>query len=135
MLVTTNSNPRRILDPRLKSVMPEMWPSSCAIVAVTYTPDDSNQPVPTGTTNVPGMEDIECRLGPLFEVRPDDKEIRLDHITQLTLQREIKLNGYYPAILPHTMQAIVGGVTYNIAGTEADGNSFSTRLRVEIITP
>jgi hypothetical protein len=126
---------RDLIDPRLRTAIPEMWPSFCTIMSNIVVLDPANQPIPGVPTVVPGMKNIECRVSPLFLIRPDDKEIRGDAETTTILQREIKLNGYYPFIQPHTMQAVVGNESYHIVGVESDGNNFSTRMRVEIIRP
>ena len=126
---------RSLLDPRLRAVMPEAWPSFCRVQTISTTVDAANQPIPTTPTTVAGMSAIPCRVGPLIQVRPTDEETRDTSITMTTLHREVKLNGYFPTITPHTMNAVIDGVAYHIVGTDVDGCKFSTRLRVEIIRP
>lgn len=130
---------RRLIDPRLRNAIQEHWPSRCTIYQIAITLDAANQPIPTTPTLV--LRPVECRIGPLILIRPSDAEIRDQKVTEVYAHREIKLNGYYPQITPHYMNASVTTApsttpeVWHIVGVEEDGNKFSTRIRVEVIKP
>ena len=128
---------RQLLDPRLHQSLGEFWPDLATIQIIVTVADAANQPVVQSpiTGSVLGMDAIPCRIGPMIQVRPTDEEVRDGKITDLILHRELKLSGYFPTITAHIMQAVVKGITYKIVGVESDSQSFSTRLRLEIIKP
>ncbi len=126
---------RQLIDPRLRSAIPDHWPDKCTIVQVLYRTTESNQQIPRGFVPVAGMVDIPCRIGPIIEVRPSDDEIRVTNVIEQYRRRQLKLNKYLPQIVPREMQALVDGVYYPIRGLEHDGSKFTTRLKLEVITP
>jgi hypothetical protein len=126
---------RPLIDPRLRWDIPEIWPSKCTIQQITFTQTASNQDIQSGVTDVTGMKNIPCLMAPLIELRPTDDESRIAQIEDRNQRRQIKLNGYFPTIVSRTMQAVVDGKIWPIRGVEHDSLHFSTRLKVEIVTP
>lgn len=126
---------RSLLDPRLRTAIPEHWPSLCTIQTITYTANAANQLMPTGVTNVSGMVNLQCRLGPIILSRPTDDEIRDTKVQEKYSRRNLKINAYLPQIQVRAMQAVVDGIVYPIRGVEGDSQQFSTRLRLEIVKP
>src|SRR5438105_4097479 len=126
---------RQLLDPRLGATVSDGFPSRCTIQSIPKTAAASGQPVLGVPVDVDGMTKISCRIGPLILIRPTDNENRTNRIQESYLARQLKLDGYFPAILVRDMQAVVDGITYPIRGVEHDGNQFSTRLRLEVIKP
>ena len=128
---------RTLIDPRLRASLQDDFPSRCTIQNVVHVVSMANQevPDPASATDVAGLVNIQCRIAPLIEQRPTDNENLPSDIQELYVQRQCKLNGYFPSITPRSMQAIVDGVAYIIRGVEHDGARFSTRLRLEISTP
>jgi hypothetical protein len=124
-----------LFDSRLLSQLDRHYESSCTIQSVIFTSDNANQDVISSTPDVAGMTLIPCRIGPLIEIRPTDDELRSSDIRARRVERQCKLLGYYPGIIPREMQAVVDGVTYPIRGVEHDGSRMTTRLRLEILTP
>lgn len=124
-----------ILDPRLRVAIPEHWPSTCTIQTVNTTVSASNEPVPSGATDVSTLKNIPCRIGPRIEVSVSDNEQRSDRVLEQFNRRQAKLNGYFPQIVPRLMQAVVDGVVYGIRGVEHDSERFSTRLNLENVEP
>lgn len=125
---------RALLDPRLRTAIPEFWPSRVDIRLKTYTTSATNQKIQTGSTSVFNTL-LECRLSPIILDRPTDTDTRTIKVTDLTERRHLKINGYYPTIEAEDMQAVVDGKTWEIRGVESDGSHFSTRLRMENILP
>ena len=126
---------RALIDTRLRSSIPEMWPSKCSIQRISFTNSASGQPIPTGAANIRALVNIPCRMGPLIELRPTDAETLTDPVTGTFQRRQCKLNLYAPLISPLEMQAVVDGVIYPIRGVESDSQDFSTRLSLEIKEP
>jgi len=126
---------RPLIDNRMRATLDGMYPSRCTVATQTFTTNKANQKVPSGETAVAGLVNISCRIGPLIELRPTDKERRSSDANILVTARQCKLNGYFSTIKANAMVAQVDGVSYPIVGVEHDGNLHSTRLRLEIITP
>lgn len=127
--------PRPLIDPRLRPMMDEMYPSRCTIRQVTYTVTSANQRIASGATDVPGMVNLPCRLAPIIFVRPTADEIRDSKIQESYDRTQIKINRYLPSIEQRDMYALVDGVIWPIRGVEADSSDFSTRLKLERIRP
>jgi len=125
---------RQIFDSRLRTAIPEVWPSRCTIRTATVTVNAANQPVITGYTSVARMINLECRMAPFITLRPDDTQIREQAVTENLNRRNCKLNSYQPTIV-NDMYCLIDGVNYKIVGVEADGSHFSTRLHLELIAP
>lgn len=126
---------RPLIDSRMMARDEQFFTSRCTIQQIAYTPSDSNQQVPTGQTDIPGLIGIPCRLGPLIEVRPTDDESRESMIEGQFERRQLKLNGFFPQIVNRTMQAVVDGVSWQIRGNESDSAQLTTRLKVERVMP
>lgn len=126
---------RQILDSRLRVGIPEHWPSLCTIRSVNYTLTASQQRVKGGVSTVAGMINIPCRIAAFIETRMTDDERRTNNVLAKIIRRTLKLNGYFPTIDTRRMVAVVDGTTYEIRGVEHDSEKFSTRLRLEILTP
>lgn len=121
-----------LIDPRMLSHIQTHWPSRCTIQAITYGVSQSNQRIPTGSTNI--LVDVPCSMAPLNEANPTDDEKRSPTIQGSFDKRVVKLSGYFPQIVERHI-AIVDGVTWQIRGVEHDSQHVSTRLKVEIIRP
>lgn len=124
-----------LIDSRLRKRIMQHWPSRCNIQSVNYTLTASNQKMPGTNTDVVGMFDIPCRLGPFIDTRLTDTEHRTQSILSKSLSRRCKLGGYYPAIDTRRMVAVVDGSLYQIRGVEHDSERAHTSLRLEVITP
>jgi hypothetical protein len=124
---------RPLIDSRLRSAIPAHWPARCTIREKVYTFSESNQKVQTGTKDV--IVNVECRLAPLIQERATNDENRTNMVRQITHRGNLKLNGFFPEIIPSEMEAVVDGTVWEIRGVENDGSNFSTRLRVEILKP
>ena len=120
---------------RLQTSMGDFYPSRCTIATQLYTTNAANQLVPSGEAPIGGLVNISCRLGPLIRERPTDLERRGSDVSSLKTSRQCKLNGYFPQIVANTMVAQVDDISYSIVGVEHDGSRFTTRLRLEIVTP
>jgi len=125
----------RLIDPRLRTSLPDFWPSRCSIKTVTTTASASGQKVRTGTTDVAGMTSIQCRMSVTTTERPNDQVTTEARIRGSVARRNLKLSGYFPTIQPDVMVAVVDGVEYAIYSNEPDSEHFSTRLGVDIIKP
>jgi Glu-tRNA(Gln) amidotransferase subunit E-like FAD-binding protein len=126
---------RSLIHPYLRHAIPQMWPSRCTIQLVTSVADVSGQIMQTGASNVRGMVNIPCRLGPIIEIRPSDNEVRTQDVQESYVRRQLKLNAYLPQIRERVHQAVVDGEVYPIMGVESDSEKFSTRLKVERVSP
>lgn len=124
-----------LVDNRLRKRIMQHWPSRCNIQSVNYTVTASNQQVPNGYTDIVGLYDIPCRLGPFIDTRLTDNERRTDNVISHVLSRRCKLGGYYPDIDTRRMVASVDGNVYQIRGIEHDSERAHTSLRLEVITP
>jgi hypothetical protein len=123
---------RQMVDPRLHQQLHDHFPSRCTIQVPTFTTSASNQKIPGPPVNLQDHTDIPCRIGPIIEIRPTDDQIRQSETTEDYKRRQCKLNGFYPAI-QEGMIALVDGYVYPVRGAEADGNGFSTRLKLEVV--
>lgn len=129
---------RSLLDPRMTTRLMDDWSSSCTIQIATGIGGTSlsGQRFPSSAwANVTGMTNIPCRIAAREDADPTDKEQRSALVTQQSVNRTIKLNGYFPTILPQTYRAVVDGVIYHIRGVEHDSERYSTRLLALNITP
>lgn len=124
-----------LFHPLLHTALPTHWPSICTVQLVTYTITASRQQIPVGGSNIAGMVNVQCRLGPIIFDRPTDNEIRTAAVTEQYVRRQLKLNGYFPQIVPRLHRVIVDGVVYPIRGVEEDSEHFSTRLTLEVVRP
>lgn len=125
---------RPVVDPRLSASLGNFYPSKCTVQLLNET-DTPGGPVPGAPTNIIGMINLQCRLGPLILIRPTDTEDRTGRNTTEIKTRQLKINGYFPQIDAATMQIVVDNETFSILGNEEDGNQLSTRLRLEVIRP
>ena len=133
MRITPIAGP--LLDPRLRTALPVLWPSRCTIQTITTTTSASNQLVPSGAVDLAGHTEIECRVSPIVRERPTDDLQRGYAVQEYHLRRHANLNGYFPTITEVGMQAVIDGVVYPIRGVDTDGNHFITRLKLEVVTP
>lgn len=126
-----------LFDPRLRTATEILWPSVCTIQLRVYNTESGNQRVFLVATDIDGMVEIPARSGPTVRERPTDDLNRFSGqvVSEYHLRRHVDLNGYYPQILPETMQAVIDGVVYPIRGVEHDGQHWITRIKVEITTP
>lgn len=111
------------------------YPSICTVQLVTYSTTAANQQKVSGYTNVPGVTNVACILGPVRADRPADNEIRTDKAQTTVLLRTCKLNGLHTAIVPRNHVAVVDTVRYLIRGVEFDYLRLNTRLRLEVVQP
>ncbi len=65
----------------------------------------------------------------------EDDEQRGKDILETYKLRTLTLNGYFPSIMPESMQAVIDGIIFPIRGIEHDGQHQNTRLKLEIINP
>ena len=126
---------RQLVDNRLLAAISDAFPSRCTITIQLYTENAAKQQVPDGESNVTGLVNIPCRIGPLIEIRPTDSENRRADISAITTARQCKLLGFFSIIQPNVHRAVVDDVSYPIVGVEYDGNRLTTRLRLEVIIP
>lgn len=127
---------RPLIDQRLKNALPNHWPSRCSIQSVNFTSSTSGQEIPGAGTDIEGLTDLECRMGPVSLGTPLDDEMRTQEITEGRTRRILWINGYYvPQIESSTMQAVVDGVIFNIIAVESDSQKCYTRLRLEDMQP
>lgn len=126
---------RPLIDPRLRHGIADHWPSLCTIQEVKVIEESSGQMVEEDGPILVLHVDVPCRLGPLIEGTPTDNERRGVMITSQHARRVLKLNGYYPDIVPGKMEAVIGGNTYPIRGVDSDSEMHYTRLRLEVILP
>lgn len=124
-----------LVHPAFKFSLPNHWPSRCTVQLVTYTVSAARQQLPSTPTNVSGLVNLRCRLGPIILDRPTDNEIRGGSVTEQYIRRQLKLDGYYPQIIPRVHVVVVEGDTYLVRGNESDSERFSTRLTLEVIHP
>lgn len=124
-----------LIDNYLRKRIMQHWPSRCNIKSVNYTRTASNQQIVSGYTDVVGLYDIPCRVGPFIDTRLTDNERRTDSVTSHILSRRCKLGGYYPTIDTRRMVALIDNTTYQIRGVEHDSEHTHTSLRLEILTP
>ncbi len=125
-----------LLDNRLRAAIDGAFTSRCTIATPDFTTNAAKQKVPDGNfTTVSGLANLACRISPLIELRPTDTERRGTEVIKLITVRQCKLNGYFPSIVADTHYAQVDGTNFPIIGVEHDGNRFSTRLRLQVVTP
>lgn len=125
-----------VTHPLLATSLQGLWPSLCTIQIVEHGLSPSGQTlVSDGVAIVPGLERLACRLSAIEDNRPTDDEVRAGDVLEQRQRRILKLNGYYPSIVPRQMQAEVDGVVYPIRGIEHDSEHFSTRLTLAVILP
>jgi len=124
-----------LLDPRLRTTIDGAFTSRCTIATPGFTTTVAKQKIPGTPVPVSGLSSIACRIGPLIELRPTDTERRGAEVVKLVQVRQCKLNGYFPTIIANQHLAQVDGTDFPIIGVEHDGNRFSTRLRLQVITP
>lgn len=124
---------KNLVDPRLESHLPNHWPSTCEIRTVSYAVSASNQRIKSGAVTL--YTRVPCRMSPLSKTRTTDNEARSETMESALKQRILKLNGYFPLIVPRDMDAVVDGVVFPIRGVENDSQRWSTRLFVEDLTP
>jgi hypothetical protein len=74
-------------------------------------------------------------MAPFIETRMTDDEQRTQAVEAKIVRRTVKLNGYFPSIDTRRMVAKIDGILFHIRGVEADSMKYSTRLRLEILTP
>ncbi len=114
--------PRAIIDPRLHAALEDFVPARCTAQYLNET-ETPGGVVPGVPSDVPGIINIQCRIGPLILIRPTDSEDRTGRITTEIKTRQLKMNGFFPQIDAATMRMKVNGQVYR------------TRLRLEVIRP
>jgi hypothetical protein len=124
-----------LLHSKLQTNTPLHWPTTCTIQAYTFAQSMAGQSLPTGLTDVAGLADIPCRLAPYIENIITDPEMRSANVTETIRRRTAKLNGIFPTIDGIRMIALIEGIVYQIRGVDFDSQSFSTRLRLEVVKP
>ena len=125
-----------LLHPLMAQTISTHFPSRCTIQLTSSGLSASGQIQPAvGIEVLPGHVNIPARIAPLSAMRPRDEERRTTGVTSLDQLRAVKLQGYYPSIVPRQMRAVVDEVVYEIIGIEHDSQSFLTRLIVEWQTP
>lgn len=125
-----------LVHPKFRNNIPSHWPSRCTIKSITTVYSQAHQKLPSAYVNVTGLVDIECRLAPFIETRITDDEYRRNDLTSEVKRRTAKLNGNYATqINPVTMVAVIDNIRYSITAVETDSEGFSTRIKLEIVTP
>lgn len=124
-----------LLSPAFSQALRVHYPSRCSIQLVASGDTPSGQLATSGGELVAGHVHIPCALGAFDNARPSDNERRDARVLEEFTRRACKLHGYYPAIVPRQMRAIVDGETYTIRGIEHDSQHVSTRLSLEVIDP
>lgn len=124
---------RELIDSRLRDGIPDHWPSLCTIQTTVFGTNAANQKIPISGSDVDGMVDLPCRLGPAVVAEVPYEERRTDKSTVTYKQRTLLINKYLPSIVPYTNTCVVDGVPYLIRGMDSDSQKFMTRLRVEAL--
>lgn len=124
-----------MLSYAFRSALRVHYPSRCTIQLMSQSDSPSGQLVTGSGIDVSGHIRIPCALGAWAKDTPTDNERREARVTEEFSRRICKLSGYYPAIVPQQMRAIVDGETYAIRGIEPDSQHISTRLYLEIVRP
>jgi head-tail adaptor len=102
-----------------------IYPSLCTIQSAVETQDTAGQPIKTWADLI---QAIPCRKAPA-----GGREVKLPDQTYGVADFVIELRGYYPSIT-RKMHAVVDGTVFDILNPESDGNNFTTRLQVQVVT-
>ena len=113
------------VHPRMLEGLAAFYPSLCTIQSGTLTQDSVGQPVATWAYV---LQAIPCRISPA-----GGREMKLPNQTYGVGSHTINLRGYYPTIIV-AMRALVDGVAYDILAVESDGNQYTTRLQVQVVS-
>lgn len=119
-----------LIDPRLMETLADFTPATCTIQARTSSYISTGDLLET-YANVTGLVDIPCQVSVQGGFMKGGKEQRKESGDYTTFERLITLDGYYPTIT-ETMQALIGGVTYDIDAIDHDSQSTYTRLGVRV---
>jgi hypothetical protein len=117
---------RMIVHPRMLEGLAAFYPSLCTIQNAVEPQDSVGQPVPTSYTDA--LTALPCRVSPA-----GGSERKLPNQTYAVGSHTINLRGHYPTITPK-QRAVVEGVAYDILAVESDGNAYTTRLQVQVVT-
>ena len=114
-----------IMHQRVLAALARFYPSTCTIQQATFTADTVGQPQPAWALF---LADIPCRISPA-----GGREVKAPDQTYDVASHTINLAGYYPMITV-VMRAVISAVVYDILSIEYDGNHFTTRMQVQIVT-
>ena len=121
----------------LPALEDNFYPETATIHTITQTQDATGQLVPSLGPAVVGLTDLPCRFVPATMAAgaggERSGERRMPDETRLVESLVVGFNDYYAAITEE-MAVVIDAVTYNIMNVEADGQSETTRLRVERVT-
>jgi len=106
----------------------DFYPSTVTIQTWTETQDASTGEITTSWANFAGHVDLPCAHGP-----NGGQEVRRSDMTYVVSNYTISLRGYYQTIT-EKMQAVLGGVTWEILLVQADSHSKTTRILTRTVT-
>jgi hypothetical protein len=115
-----------IVHPRMLEGLAAFYPSLCTIQSAVEPQDTVGQPVVASYTDV--LQALPCRVSPAGA-----REMKLPNQTYGVASHTINLRGHYPSITT-AMRALVDGVAYDVLAVEHDGNAYTTRLQVQVVT-
>ena len=115
---------RSIVHPRLMERLKPHFQKQTGTIQVN-TPTYSTTGAPVNVwTNVSGMVDVPCTIGPLWAFERRQIDMTVVDTTLVAL-----LDGHYPAI-QETHSFLSGGTRYDINGVEHDSQGSMTHLRI-----
>lgn len=85
-------------------------------------------------TDITGLTDIPCRIGPLVIDRPSAEISRLETTEVRYKDLHMLLRGYFPAVNKTMYVVIDSTYRYRVDNVQHDGNHITTRLRITSAT-
>jgi hypothetical protein len=88
---------------------------------------------------VAGLIDIVCMIAPQpsSEIKVGAQSFRSMSQVSSSAPKHVLLDAYYPTLIDGWREgdrAVIDGVTYELAGVEADSQGTQTRLEVKLVT-
>lgn len=105
------------------------YPHTVTIQQATEAVDAYGVTTKASWANLDSHVDLPCRLSPENRARQEQRGDSVPYIQEGFI---IAISGHYPTVTAK-MRAVVDSVVYDIQAVEHDGNSKTTRLRVQIV--
>lgn len=126
-------NAPALVSPNLLSSLTTFYPDTVTIQSATVARGAAGSEV-KAWADVTGLVNIPCAIAPLSVTRDTSTlEVRAALQTYGVITHHMALQGLYTGI-DNTMQAVSGGITYDITGVEHDSHSAMTRVWLREVT-
>ncbi len=119
-----------LVSSRMLDGLTKFFPLTCEIKSATLTPDAFNQPIQSWNT-VTGLSAVPCRVASASAILSGREYLSMGVLVEESTHIAA-LQGNYPTITP-AMQAVIGGVSYDIMAVRHDGSSMVTYLGLTLV--